>query len=111
MPAYAVARVPRLPEMFERWDEAAGDFVCDKEGLADWKAGRAHIEAAHQRKALEAILIQAGIAGPNMLLAKEADLRGVTISDMATLVLSKQAESQAKEINRQREKLAGKGIK
>lgn len=93
--------VPRLPGPFERWDDTAGDFTYDAEGHANHLAGPAHIAEMRMQKAIEARLIAGGIVSDEMLLAKEAVLRGVSARDMADIVLAKVAAAVETELDRQ----------
>lgn len=101
LPKYAIGVVPRLPGPFERWDAEVGDWIYDADGHADWRAGPAHIAAMHQRKAIEAALVEAGIVAPSMLIVREAALRGIAPADLAAIVRGKVAESETIELERQ----------
>lgn len=110
-PDWALREVPRMPEAFEHWDEAAGDFHYDAEGHANAQAGDDHIAEVRIRKAIEASLIVGGISSPEMLLVKEAGLRGVTPQGLAQTVLGKVAATDELELSRQAASLLGANLK
>ncbi|MGX7896900.1 hypothetical protein [Tsuneonella sp. HG222] len=92
--------VDRWPGPFETL--VNGRWQVDSRGLADWKAGVAHIAEARALKFLEAQLVLAGIALPQGLLAAEAAAIGVKPKDLAKDVIAKRAAFVAKERTRQR---------
>ena len=78
--------VEREPGPFE--DFVGGAWVHDAKGHADERAGPEHIAEAHLQKRIEAILIRGLDKG---LLAPEAAKRGITLGEMADLVIAKSA--------------------
>jgi hypothetical protein len=107
-PDWALREVPRMPGPFEHWDEEASDFRYDAEGHANAEAGKDHIVEVRIRKAIEASLIVGGWRAPDMLVVKEAELRGVEPEELAQLVLSKVARTDELELDRQAASLTGK---
>jgi hypothetical protein len=98
--------VPRLPEAFEDWDEVTGKFVVDMAAKADAEAGLEAIQAAHARKAIEAVMLSAGLAVDGMLAA-EAKALGVPLDDLVAQVLAKAEDAVTAEVARRLAKHEG----
>ena len=99
-------QVPRLPEDFEDWDEQQGRFVCNEAARGDHEAGPDAISRAHDQKALEALLINAGIKVDGMLAAEARALR-LPLEELALQVAAKLRPEIEAEVTRRKKK---KGI-
>jgi hypothetical protein len=95
--------VPRLPRLGESWDGET--FVLDRVAKADIEYPPSHVSRAHQHKVLEALLIKSGTEVEGILSA-EAPMRGLTLIEMADLVLSEAASFIADELARMAAKTA-----
>ena len=91
--------IERLPEPFEEWDGA--QFAIPKasaKAKADWESTPEHIAESRLQKRIEAILIRGLDKG---LLAPEAAKRGITLGEMADLVIAESAGFNEAELARQ----------
>lgn len=83
--------VDRMPKAFEDYCPKKKCWTFDKAARADSQAGLMHIHIAHAIKSIEARLVKAGYQEQAIVLSREAEIRGISINEMADLVL--QSES------------------
>lgn len=100
LPSTAIP-IPRYPEPFEDWIDGAW-VVADPQALANWSAGPEHISTARAQKRIEALMVKQGLVLTHGLLAAEAEARGITIKNLAEIVLEKTAHFHATELERQK---------
>ena len=103
-----LGQADRWPRDYEAWDADAQAFVLDRAREADDRAGRAHVEAMHTIKVVEAALIASGHALAHGVLAEEAAALGIDPAELARSVLAKAAEARGREIARRRIKAVAK---
>lgn len=91
--------VSRWPGPFE--DRFDGAWVRDHRGKADAEVPRAHIEEARALKYLEALAVLSGVELATGLLKLEAQQRGLTVQELAEMVLAKRVDFIRREVRRQ----------
>lgn len=104
---FPATEVPRLPEAFEKWDFDAKQFVFSEGDKIRAASTPQHVAAMHLRKADQAHMILNGVIDPEMLLVREAVLRGIDPVDLAKMVREKASEAEELELKRQEFSMKG----
>ncbi len=99
--------IDRLPADGESWDSAKKKLVVDYAIKADLQVSAAHIERAHLLKELEATMVLSGVQLNCGLLVQEAELKSMSVEDLAAQVYAISADDRAAELSRMGEKSGG----
>lgn len=98
--------VPRMPNDFEDWDAAKGAFVKNHAAAADHAVGPEAIAKAHAQKAIEALLLKAGIDIDGILSAEAKALK-LPKEELADKIIERSKVALANEVKRRIEKNKG----
>lgn len=104
--------VPAGAQVVDRFPVAGEDFVdgqwvVNAAYVADSQVPVGHIQKAHALKTLEASMILSGYDLSHGILAQEAQLRGITLMEMAQIVRDRSNEFLSLEIGRMSTKVEG----
>lgn len=98
--------IPRLPKPYEEWINGQWILSDENKAIATEQAllanDPAHIERAHMRKQIEAMLLDNGVSIVGSLLEAEAKQKKMPVNELAAIVKEKAAKFIKAELARQK---------